>query len=194
LSFCKNLTHADCCCLDDFQTRHAVCASAAAIRFPSSDRASRCYGHTRAQVVCGTRVTVAGSCFLANLCRLSPLHLFALRVHLLAAVTVGFNAASFAILCCFLQNTISALSGATIGGGFGVSTWAPYLCLLPNSVSALIWIQFTLLLSAFPMAAGMATLTPRVSTYFWKGVSQPCRASKPSLCLCSTQHTGSNTV
>ena len=67
------------------------------------------------------------------------------------------------------QNLVSGLSGAAIGAGFSVSTWAPYLCLFPSSVSSLVWIQFTLFLAAFPLAAGLAWLTPRVSVYFWKG-------------------------
>ena len=69
-----------------------------------------------------------------------------------------------------LQSVISGLSGAAIGGGFSVSTWAPYLCMLPNSVLALVLIQFTLLIAAFPLAAGLAHLSSRVSAYFWKSM------------------------
>jgi hypothetical protein len=68
-----------------------------------------------------------------------------------------------------LQNLISGLSGAAIGGGFGVSTWAPYLCLLPSRVASLVWAQLAMFLASFPLAAGLALVVPWLSAYFWKG-------------------------
>ena len=68
------------------------------------------------------------------------------------------------------QNVISGLSGASIGAGFSVSTWSPFLCLLPNSVATLVWVQFTVFLVAFPLAAAITALSLRVSVHVWKGV------------------------
>ena len=67
-----------------------------------------------------------------------------------------------------MQSVMSGLSGAAIGGGFSVSTWAPYLCMLPSSVLSRVWMQFVLFIAAFPLAAGLAHLSPRVSAYFWR--------------------------
>jgi hypothetical protein len=91
-----------------------------------------------------------------------------------AARCTQHEAADIMIMSCIaLQTLLSGLSGAAIGGGFSVSTWAPYLCILPSSVLSLVWAQFALFIAALPLAAGLAHLSPRVSTYFWK--------SKPGL-------------
>ena len=91
-----------------------------------------------------------------------------------AARCTQHEAADIMIMSCIaLQTLLSGLSGAAIGGGFSVSTWAPYLCVLPSSVLSLVWAQFALFIAALPLAAGLAHLSPRVSTYFWK--------SKPGL-------------
>ncbi len=76
------------------------------------------------------------------------------------------------VLCCdaLAQNVISGLSGASIGAGFSVSTWSPFLCVLPNNVSTLVWVQFTMFLAAFPLAAVITVLSLRVSSHVWKGV------------------------